>query len=129
MPQMDFSAVLMAVFVAIERKIEEPMLPLGFFRNSTFTGAQIAAFAVSASQFALFLYLTFYLQNFLGYSPFEAGLRYLPISVASFVAAAATGSRGASPAPVCVVARARSRRARVRAAGDVGGIRAPALRW
>src|SRR5215213_10182418 len=78
------AAAMMVAFVAIERRTSEPMLPLGLFRIRTFTGVQIAAFAISASQFALFLYLTLYLQNILGYSPFEAGLRYLPITVASF---------------------------------------------
>ena len=56
-----------------------------------FTGVQLAAFAVSGSMFALFLYLTLYLQSFLGYSPIEAGLRYLPITVASFIVAPLAG--------------------------------------
>jgi len=86
------AAAMMVAFVAIERRTSEPMLPLGLFRIRTFTGVQIAAFAISASQFALFLYLTLYLQNILGYSPFEAGLRYLPITVASFVAAGLAGA-------------------------------------
>ena len=42
--------------------------------------------------FALFLYLTLYLQNYLGYSPFEAGLRYLPVTVASFFVAPVAGA-------------------------------------
>ena len=63
----------MAAFVAIERRVAEPMLPLGFFRRRAFTGVQLAAFAVSGSMFALFLYLTLYLQSFLGFSPIEAG--------------------------------------------------------
>src|SRR4249919_1736232 len=85
------AAVLMAAFVAIERRVEQPMLPLGFFRRRAFTGVQLAAFAVSGSMFALFLYLTLYLQSFLGYSPIEAGLRYLPITVASFIVAPLSG--------------------------------------
>jgi EmrB/QacA subfamily drug resistance transporter len=84
-------AVLMAAFIAIERRVAEPMLPLGLFRSGAFTGVQIAAFAVSASMFALFLYLTLYLQNFLGYSAIEAGLRYLPITVGAFVLAPISG--------------------------------------
>ena len=63
------------------------MLPLGLFRRRAFTGVQLAAFAVSASLFALFLYLTLYLQNYLGYSPLQAGLRYLPITLAPFFVA------------------------------------------
>ena len=55
------------------------MLPLGLFRRPAFTGVQIAAFAVSGSMFALFLYLTLYLQNYLELSPLEAGVRYLPV--------------------------------------------------
>jgi EmrB/QacA subfamily drug resistance transporter len=86
------SAALMVGFVAIERRVAEPMLPLELFRVPSFTGIQLAAFALSGSAFALFLYLTLYLQNYLGYSPFEAGLRYLPITVASFIAAPVAGA-------------------------------------
>src|SRR5437879_8699816 len=68
------------------------MLPLGLFRRPAFTGVQIAAFAVSASIFALFLYLTLYLQNYLGYSPLQAGLRYLPLTVVTFFAAPIAGA-------------------------------------
>ena len=85
------AAALMAAFFAIERRVSEPMLPLGFFRRRAFTGVQLAAFAVSGSMFALFLYLTLYLQSFLGLSPIEAGLRYLPITVASFIVAPLSG--------------------------------------
>src|SRR5262245_27959765 len=86
------SAALLAAFLAIERRVAEPMLPLGLFRRPAFTGVQLAAFAISGSIFALFLYLTLYLQNYLGLSPFEAGLRYLPITVASFLAAPLAGA-------------------------------------
>jgi MFS family permease len=68
------------------------MLPLGLFRRPSFTGVQLAAFAISASAFALFLYITLYLQNYHGYSPLETGLRYLPITVASFFAAPIAGA-------------------------------------
>ena len=85
------SAALMAAFIVIERRVREPMLPLGLFRRPSFTGVQLAAFAISGSLFALFLYMTLYLQNYLGYSPLEAGLRYLPITVASFLAAPVAG--------------------------------------
>jgi EmrB/QacA subfamily drug resistance transporter len=85
------SAALMVAFTAIEQRIAEPMLPLSLFRRRAFTGVQLAAFAVSGSMFALFLYLTLYLQSFLGYSPIEAGLRYLPITIASFVVAPISG--------------------------------------
>jgi MFS family permease len=67
------------------------MLPLGLFRRPSFTGVQLAAFAISASAFALFLYIGLYLQNYLGYTPLQTGLRYLPITVASFFAAPLAG--------------------------------------
>jgi EmrB/QacA subfamily drug resistance transporter len=79
------SAVLLAAFVAIERRVREPMLPLGLFKRPAFTGVQLGAFAISASAFALFLYIGLYLQNYLGYSPLQAGLRYLPITLAAFL--------------------------------------------
>jgi EmrB/QacA subfamily drug resistance transporter len=85
------SAALMAAFAVIESRVREPMLPLGLFKRPAFTGVQIAAFAVSASAFALFLYITLYFQNYLGYSPLQAGLRYLPITVVSFFAAPISG--------------------------------------
>lgn len=85
------AAVLLIAFVVIERRVAQPMLPLELFRRRAFTGVQLAAFAVSGSMFALFLYLTLYLQNFLGYSPIDAGLRYLPITVASFIVAPMAG--------------------------------------
>jgi EmrB/QacA subfamily drug resistance transporter len=86
------AGVLLLAFVAIERRVAQPMLPLGLFRNRSFTGVQLAAFAVSGSMFALFLYITFYLQSYLGHSPLEAGLRYLPFTVVNFFAAATVGA-------------------------------------
>jgi EmrB/QacA subfamily drug resistance transporter len=85
------AAALLAAFIGVERRVAEPMLPLGLFRRGAFTGVQLAAVGVSASLFALFLYLTLYLQNYLHYSPLQAGLRYLPITLASFVAAPVAG--------------------------------------
>lgn len=85
------AALLLAVFVVIERRVEEPMLPLDLFRRPAFTGVQIAAFSISGSMFALFLYLTLYLQDFLGLSPLQAGLRYLPITLLSFFVAPIAG--------------------------------------
>jgi EmrB/QacA subfamily drug resistance transporter len=86
------AVALFVAFLAIERRVAEPMLPLGLFKRPAFTGVQIAAFAISGSIFALFLYLTLYLQNYLGLSPFEAGLRYLPITLVSFFAAPVAGA-------------------------------------
>jgi EmrB/QacA subfamily drug resistance transporter len=86
------AAALLVAFVAVESRVPEPMLPLGLFRRPAFTGVQLAATGVSASLFALFLYLTLYLQDYLGYSPLQAGLRYLPITLVTFFAAPVAGS-------------------------------------
>ena len=85
------ATVLLVAFIVIERRVAEPMLPLGLFGRRAFTGVQLAAFAISGSMFALFLYLTLYLQNYLGYSPLQAGIRYLPITLASFIVAPIAG--------------------------------------
>jgi EmrB/QacA subfamily drug resistance transporter len=85
------SAVLLCLFVLVELRRRRPMLDLSLFRRPAFTGANIAAFAVSSSMFAMFLYLTLYVQDVLGYGPLAAGLRFLPITVLSFFAAPLSG--------------------------------------
>jgi EmrB/QacA subfamily drug resistance transporter len=86
------AAALLAIFIAIETRVKQPMLPLHLFKKPAFTGVQLAALAVSASMFSLFLYITFYLQGYLGHEPLEAGLRYLPFTVVNFFVAAAAGA-------------------------------------
>src|SRR6476661_1410612 len=85
------SVVLLVAFVLVELRQESPVLDLTLFRKPTFTGAAIVAFTLSASMFAMFLYITLYLQNILGFSPLDAGLRFLPLSLISFFVAAAAG--------------------------------------
>jgi EmrB/QacA subfamily drug resistance transporter len=79
------AVVLLAAFVYAEARSREPMLPLELFRRPAFTGAQVAAFAISASFFAIFLYTTLYLQEILHLSPIQAGLVYLPGTVVIFL--------------------------------------------
>jgi EmrB/QacA subfamily drug resistance transporter len=89
------SVVLLALFVVSQVVQENAMFDLALFRNQTFDGAAIVAFAISASMFAMFLYLTLYLQTILGLSPLQTGLRFLPITLLSFVAAAVSGNLSA----------------------------------
>jgi EmrB/QacA subfamily drug resistance transporter len=89
------AAVALVAFVLVELRVREPMLPMRLFRDATFTGAQVAAFAISASFFALFLYTTLYLQQILGLSAIEAGLVYLPGTLVMLVVSAATAQLGA----------------------------------
>ena len=85
------AALLLAAFVAIELRRPDPMLDLHLFRKPAFTGAQIVAFTIHSTMFAMFLYIVLYMQNVLGYSPLETGLRFLPISLLSFLAAPLAG--------------------------------------
>ena len=83
--------VLLVAFLVVERRQRLPMLDLSLFRNPAFDGASIAAFALSASMFSMFLYLTLYIQNALGYSALEAGVRFLPVTLLSFLVAPVSG--------------------------------------
>ncbi len=80
------------------------MLPLSLFRRPDFSGAQIAAFSISASFFALFLYTTLYLQNILGLSPIEAGLVYMPGTLVMFVVSALSAQVASKVAPGVMIA-------------------------
>jgi EmrB/QacA subfamily drug resistance transporter len=86
------STLLLVAFLVIERRVSQPMLPLGLFTRPSFTGVQLAAFTVSGSLLAMFLYLTLYLQSYLGHSPLQAGLRYLPITLLAFLVGPIAGA-------------------------------------
>ncbi len=85
------SALLLVVFLVAEWRQSDPMLDLGLFRRPAVVGVSLVAFTLSASIFAMFLYLTLFVQDDLGYGPFAAGLRFLPITVLSFLAAPIAG--------------------------------------
>ena len=81
---------LLAAFVAIEVRQERPMLDVSLFRRPAFVGVQLATFCIGAGMFALFPFLSIYLQDVLGNSPLGAGLRFLPITVFVFIVPLAT---------------------------------------
>jgi EmrB/QacA subfamily drug resistance transporter len=85
------AVVLLVAFVIVEHLQSRPMLDLALFRRPAFAGANIVAFSISASFFAMFLYLTLYIQDVLGYSPLQAGLRFLPVTLLSFAVAPFAG--------------------------------------
>jgi predicted MFS family arabinose efflux permease len=84
-------AVLLGVFLVVERLSSEPMLDLGLLRVPTFGGGLVAAWALSASAFAIITYLVIYLQNSLGLSAVATGVRFLPFTGAIFVTAGIAG--------------------------------------
>ena len=85
------SAVLMAVFVVGEWRQSDPMLDLNLFRRPAMVGVSLGSFTLSSSIFAMFLYLTLYLQTVLGYSPLQAGIRFLPLTMLAFFVAPVAG--------------------------------------
>jgi EmrB/QacA subfamily drug resistance transporter len=74
------AAALLVIFIVLESRLANPLFDLQLFRLPTFSGGAVAAFGISASVFSLLLYLVLYLQDVLGYSAFDTGLRLLIIS-------------------------------------------------
>jgi EmrB/QacA subfamily drug resistance transporter len=85
------AAVLLAAFVAVERVQREPMFDLSLVKVPTFVGGLTSAFGISASLFSLLTYIVLYIQNLLGYSAVEAGVRVLPLTGAIFLTAGIAG--------------------------------------
>lgn len=79
------SGLLMVAFVIAERHHPAPMLDLSLFRNPGFVGVSVATFAIAAGMFAMYPYLTLYLQNDLGFSPLIGGLCLLPSTLLAFL--------------------------------------------
>jgi EmrB/QacA subfamily drug resistance transporter len=77
-------AALLVAFVVIESLQERPMLDISLFRQPAFVGVSVATFCIGAGMFALFPYLSIYLQDVLGYSPLGAGVRFLPLTAFVF---------------------------------------------
>ncbi len=75
------SAVALIGFVYAERTSPEPMVDFSFFRSRSFLGANIVSFIVTFAMLAMFFFLALYMQNVKGYSPLEAGVRFLPATV------------------------------------------------
>jgi EmrB/QacA subfamily drug resistance transporter len=85
------SLILMLIFFVNENRSKDPMLDLGLFKIPAFVGVSLVAFALSASIFAMFLYLTLYVQDDLGFSPLPAGVRFLPLTLLAFIVAPIAG--------------------------------------
>ncbi len=85
------AAVSLFAFGLIERHSRAPIVDFTFFRSRSFVGANIVAFAISFGMFAVFFFLALYMQNILGYSPLEAGVRFLPSTLVIMVAGPLAG--------------------------------------
>ena len=93
------AAVLLVAFVIVERLIAHPMFDLKLFMLPTFSGGSVAAFGLSASIFAMLLYLVLYLQDILGYSALGTGVRLMVIS-GGILATSTVAGRLTSKVPI-----------------------------
>jgi EmrB/QacA subfamily drug resistance transporter len=75
------AAVGFAAFVLLELRQRAPMLDLSLFRNATFAGANATMLLVSLAMFGIFFFVSFFVQNILGYSPVQAGATFLPMTL------------------------------------------------
>jgi EmrB/QacA subfamily drug resistance transporter len=87
------AAVLLAAFVILQRRVEHPLLPLRIVLDRLRGGSYLAMGIAGAGMFGVFLFLTFYLQQTLGFSPIQTGLAFLPMSAAIIATATTTTTR------------------------------------
>jgi EmrB/QacA subfamily drug resistance transporter len=85
------SAVLLLLFLGWEVRNPNAMMPLGLFRIPAFSAGNAVAFAISLGMFATFFFLSLYMQLIRGYSAFEAGVRFLPMTLMIIVTAPNAG--------------------------------------
>jgi EmrB/QacA subfamily drug resistance transporter len=96
-------AVLLASFLWWELRYAHAMMPLRFFKIPAFSAGNTVAFAISMGMFATFFFLTIYMQTIHGYSPFQAGAAFLPMTLAIIITAPNAGkyaSKHGSRAPM-----------------------------
>jgi EmrB/QacA subfamily drug resistance transporter len=98
------SAVLLAAFIVWESRVRDPLMPFSIFRLQTLTASNVAGFILGTALFSMFLMLTLYMQQVLGYSPLETGFAYLAVAgtavIWANVAAQAVNRVGVKPALV-----------------------------
>ncbi|MHB8233537.1 MAG: MFS transporter [Solirubrobacteraceae bacterium] len=85
------AAVLLPLWVAVERRSRAPMLDLGLFKNRLFAAASAASFLNGLARFALMFLFVFYYQGAQGNSPIEAGIKLIPLALGMLVASPIAG--------------------------------------
>jgi EmrB/QacA subfamily drug resistance transporter len=89
------AGVLLVVFLLYERRSPKAMMPLRFFKIPAFSAGNTVAFSVSLGMFATFFFMSLYMQLIRGYTAFEAGVRFLPMTM-MIIATAPNAGRYAS---------------------------------
>lgn len=74
------AVVLLAAFIYNESRVAQPLMPLKLFKIRNVAGGNVAALVIASTLFSQFFFMTLYVQTVLGYSPFKAGLVFLPIT-------------------------------------------------
>jgi EmrB/QacA subfamily drug resistance transporter len=96
------SAMLLGAFAVWEQRQRDPLVPFSIFRLQTLTAANVAGFIMGTALFSMFLILTLYMQQVLGYSPIKTGVGYLAVAgtavIWANVAAVAVNRVGVKPA-------------------------------
>jgi EmrB/QacA subfamily drug resistance transporter len=81
------AVALIGSFVAIELRTKAPLVPFGIFRNRTLSGANVTGLLVAAALYAMFFFISLYMQQVLGYDALKAGLSYLPLTAGIIISA------------------------------------------
>ncbi|MGH2517383.1 MAG: MFS transporter, partial [Ktedonobacterales bacterium] len=79
-----FALVLLALFLSVEARVGQPLMPLRLFANRNRAGAYLNMLLFFATLFGVFFFLTQFLQDVLGFSPLMAGVAFLPMTLAMF---------------------------------------------
>ena len=86
------AAALIAAFLRIERRHEDPLVPLRIFSNRSVATADATLLVMAAALFGIYFFVTLYLQQVLGFSPSKTGVAFLPLSL-TIIGASAVASR------------------------------------
>ena len=81
------TAVLLAIFVAVELRSKAPLVPFRVFRLQTLRGANIIGLLIGMALFSMFFFISLYMQQVLGYDALKAGFAYLPLALTIIVSA------------------------------------------
>jgi MFS family permease len=84
-------AIGLAMFVAIELRVAAPMVEFALFRTRQFIGSNLVAFIITFAMMGTFFFMAIYMQDILGYSALEAGVRFLPTTMVIAVIAPISG--------------------------------------
>ncbi|MFZ1880896.1 MAG: MFS transporter [Gaiellaceae bacterium] len=84
------AVILLAAFVAVERRSRAPLIRLGIFRMRSLSGSNAAMLLVASGLFAMFYFASLYQQQVLGYGPLKAGLAFVPFTLGIIVGAGAS---------------------------------------